>query len=119
MTFVSVAEAAHHLGIDVKTLHRWLGDSQLPLQSHPCDGRKKGVCDEHLQILACLHHRHVPSLSQEPPRPISSEVPPLPAALLALPEQLTALHAHMAALQLQVADLTSLMKHHLPEPPSR
>jgi hypothetical protein len=117
MTFFSVAQATTLLGIDAKTLRRWLEDAQISLQSHPRDGRKKGVCDEHLQILACLHHRHVPSLSQEPPRPISSEVPLLPAALLALPEQLTALHAHMATLQLQVADLTSLMKQHRPEPP--
>jgi hypothetical protein len=42
MTCVSVAEASHHLGIDVKTRHRWLGDAQLPLQCHPGDGRKKG-----------------------------------------------------------------------------
>jgi transposase-like protein len=30
MTFVSVAQAARRLGIDAKTLHRWLSEAQLP-----------------------------------------------------------------------------------------
>src|SRR6266568_5615580 len=65
MTFVSVAEAARHLGIDVKTLRRWLADAQLPLQSHPYDGRKKGMSLEHLQVLARLHQRILASLPPE------------------------------------------------------
>jgi len=32
MTFVSFAQATRSLGIDAKTLHRWLADAQLPLQ---------------------------------------------------------------------------------------
>src|SRR6266481_5002778 len=43
MPFVSLAQAARRLGMDVKTLHRWLADAQLPWHSHPHDGRKKGV----------------------------------------------------------------------------
>lgn len=101
MTFVSVAEAAHHLGIDVKTLRRWLADAQFPLQGHPCDGRKKGMSQERLQVLAHLHQRSLASLP---------EVPPLPDALLALPEQLSALQAQVSALQQQIADLTLLLK---------
>ena len=54
MTFVSLAQAARRLGIDAKTLHRWLADAQLALQSHPHDGRKKGVSSEHLHLLAHL-----------------------------------------------------------------
>src|SRR5207237_1061612 len=34
MTFVSLAQATRSLGIDAKTLHRWLADAPLPLQSH-------------------------------------------------------------------------------------
>ena len=45
MTFVSLADACRRLGIDAKTLRRWLEDAQLPLQSHPRDGRKKGVSE--------------------------------------------------------------------------
>ncbi len=112
MTFVSVAQAAHHLGIDVKTLHRWLGDAQLPLQSHPGDGRKKGMSAEHLQLLARLHQRSLASLPEVPPAPVKSEVPPLPPALLEMPEQLSSLQAQIAALQQQVTDLTRLLQSH-------
>ncbi len=114
MTFVSVAEAACHLGIDVKTLRRWLCDAQLSLQCHPHDGRKKGMSLEHLQVLARLHQRCLAPLFQEPPAPVKSEVPPLPAELLALPEQLSALQTQIAALQQQVADLTRLVTQHEP-----
>jgi len=116
MTFVSVAEAACHLGIDAKTLRRWLADAQLPLQSHPHDGRKKGMSQEHLQGLARLHQRSLAPLPQEPPAPVTSAGPPLPAALLALPERLDALQTQIAALQQQVADLTRLLTQHGQEP---
>src|SRR5437868_8479892 len=100
MTFVSVAQASRRLGVDAKTLHRWLGEAQIPLHSSPQDGRKKGVSSDHLQVLARLHQR---SLTPLP------EVPELAAALLALPERLVALQAQIAALQQQVADLTLLL----------
>ena len=31
MIFVSLADACRHLGVDAKTLHRWLADAQLSL----------------------------------------------------------------------------------------
>jgi len=108
MTFVSVAQGCRRLGVDAKTFRRWLTDAQIPLQSHPGDGRKKGVSSEQLQALACLHQR---SLAPPP-----SEMPPLPAALLALPEQFGALQAQISALQQQVAELTRLLEQHGPEP---
>ena len=114
MTFVSVAEAAHHLGIDAKTLRRWLADAQLLLQNHPGDGRKKGMSSDHLQILARLHQRSLPS--EVPPIHVNSEAPPLPAALLELPEQLSALQTQIALLQQQVADLTRLLQMREPAP---
>ncbi len=110
MTFVSVAQASHHLGIDVKTLHRWLCDAQLPLQSHSGDGRKKGISFEHLQLLARLHQRSLTSLPEMPPAPHPDALPALPTALLALPEQLSTLQTHIAALQQQVADLGHLLQ---------
>ncbi len=116
MTFVSVAQACHRLGIDAKTLRRWLVDAQLPLQSHPHDGRKKGVSHEHLQALARLHHRSLAPLPLESPAPLPGEMPPLPAALLALPETLCALQTQIAALQQQMADLTRLLEQHGPGP---
>jgi hypothetical protein len=112
MTFVSLAQACRRLGIDVKTLRRWLADAQLPLQSHLRDGRKKGVSHQHLHLLAHLHHRSLASLPQEPPAPVDGEGPPLPYALLALPETLCALQAQVTALHQQVADLTRLLQQH-------
>ena len=116
MTFVSLADACRHLGIDAKTLRRWLAEAQLPFHGHPHDGRKKGVSSEHLQVLARLHHRSLAPLPQEPPAPVADEGPPLPAALLALPETLGALQAQIAAVQQQVADLTRLLQQHAHPP---
>jgi hypothetical protein len=118
MTFVSVAEAARHLGIDVKTLRRWLADAQFPLQSHPCDGRKKGMSQEHLQVLARQHQRSLVSLPEVPPASVPTKVSPLPDALLALPEQLFTLQAQVSALQQQIADLTLLLQPQA-HPPER
>ena len=112
MTFVSVAQACRRLGIDAKTLRRWLADAQLPLQAHSHDGRKKGVSSEHLQVLARLHQRSLVLLPPEPSAPVPGDLSPLPDALLALSEQLRALQAQVAALQQQVAELTHLLQQH-------
>lgn len=109
MSFLSLVDACRELGIDAKTLRRWLGQAQLPLVSHPCDGRKKGLRGEQLQQLAALHHRALPSATAVATQPAC----PLPASLLALPEQLATLQEQLAALQQQVRDLTQLL-----EPPA-
>jgi DNA-binding transcriptional MerR regulator len=120
MIFVSVAEAARHLGIDAKTVHRWLADAQLPLQSHPHDGRKQGVSREQVHQLARLHQRSLAPLPlEEPPAPHPDELPALPAALLALPEQLSTLQAQISTLQQQVAALTLLLQQQLYPPVSQ
>lgn len=118
MTIVSLADACRCLGIDAKTLHRWLTDAQLPLLPHPCDGRKKGVSAEHLHLLARLHQRCLAPLCEEPSVPEASQGPELPAALLALPEQLDALQAQISALHQQVAALTRLLQPPAPVPTS-
>src|SRR5947207_7865725 len=105
MTFVSLAEAARRLGIDVKTMHRWLAEAQISLHSYPEDGRKKGVSQEHLQVLARLHQRSLAPLPEESAAPQALAPPELSAALLAVPEQLASLQAQISALQHQVADL--------------
>jgi len=109
MTFVSVAQATRSLGIDAKTLHRWLADAQLPLPCHPHDGRKKGVSDEHLQVLARLHHRRLACSQEQEPAQLPCPLTTVPADLLALPEQLAAMQAQLAALQQQMTALTRLM----------
>lgn len=115
MTFVSLADACRCLGVDAKTLHRWLDDAQFPLHSHPRDGRKKGVSGEHLDLLARLHHRSLVSPSQQPP-PGPADQPPLSAALLALPETLDALQAQITVLQQQIAELTHVLKPQVRSP---
>src|SRR6185437_8118053 len=67
---------------------------------------------------ARLHQRSLASLPPEPPATVPSNLPPLPAAFLTLPETLSALQAQITALQHQVADLTSLLQRHLPQPVS-
>ena len=116
MTFISLAEATSRLGIDAKTLRRWLAEAHIPLHSHPGDGRKKGVSQEHLQVLARLHQRRLASSVEEEPAQLPCQITTWPAELLSLPEQLSAMQAQLAALQQQVTDLTRLMTHHGPEP---
>lgn len=116
MTFVSLAEATRRLGIDVKTLHRWLAEAQISLHCHPEDGRKKGVSEEHLHVLARLHQRSLTPLCEVPSVPVASPVPELAAAVLTLPQQLCLLQAQIAALQVQVGNLTRLLMQHGPEP---
>jgi hypothetical protein len=118
MTFVSVAQATTRLGIDAKTLRRWLADAQLSLHSHPHDGRKKGLSDEDLQMLARLHLRSLTPFPLQPPASSADELPTLGGTLLALPERLDALQAQLAALQQQVAALTVLLQQPLPQPTS-
>ena len=116
MTFISVAQATRRLGIDAKTLRRWLAEAQLALQSHPHDGRKKGVSAEELHLLAQRHQRSLAPLPQEPSAPGADELPALGAARLSLPERLDALQTQIAALQQQVTDLTRLLTQHRQEP---
>src|SRR5260221_10006948 len=109
MIFFSVADACRHLGIDPKTLHRWLAHAHLSLQAHPGDARKHGLSEDDLRQLARLHQRALPLLPALPPAPLSAE-------LLALPQTLNALHAQLTALQQQVADLTHLLQPHIHPP---
>jgi len=49
------------LGIHPKTLHHWLTQAQMPLHPHPTDARLKCLTWEHVQQLAALHARPLPS----------------------------------------------------------
>lgn len=112
MTVVSLAQAASRLGIDTKTLHRWLLDAQLPLHHDPHDARTKGVSEEDLHLLASLHQRRLAG-SQEP-APLPGPHPAWPADLLSLPEQLACLHTQLLTLHQQVTTLTHLLQQHAP-----
>ena len=107
MTIISLTDACQRLGIDAKTLRRWLIQAELPLVPDAQDARKKGVAIGHLHQLALLHHRRLlPDASEPDPAEVQTS---LPAAVLALPEQLSVLHQQIEAVQQQVADLHRLL----------
>jgi uncharacterized coiled-coil protein SlyX len=70
MTLLSVADGARLLGIHPKTLRHWLKEAHVPLVAHPTDARITCVTEEHLQQVASLHDRPLPSS-------VSSQVPAL------------------------------------------
>ncbi len=114
MLFVSLADACRHLGIDPKTLRRWLAHAHLSLQPHPSDGRKHGLSEDHLRLLARLHQRSLAALPHaEPAPPVPVALPP---ELLALPATLCALQTQVRALQQQLTDLTCLLQQHAQPP---
>ena len=115
---MSVAEATQCLGIDAKTLRRWLAEARLPVHRHPGDGRKKGVSAEHLQVLARLHQRRLAGQPAEAPAPPPGTGLELSDVLLALPERLDAVQAQLTALEQQVAALTHLLRQPVPPPAS-
>ncbi len=98
MALLPVADGARLLGIHPKTLHHWLKEAKMPLAIHPTDARIKCVSQEHLQQVASLHDRSLPSpvlldtasppvLSQLPtlPVPANEREPASPASLLLTP----------------------------------
>ena len=118
MTFVSLAGCCRHLGIDPKTLRRWLASAPFSLQSPAHDARQKGLTQDQLRWLATTHHRSLPTLPQEPSQPVpvpQAQAPALPADLLEVLGALRALPSQLAALQEQLADLTHQLAH-LAEP---
>ncbi|HVB60763.1 MAG TPA: hypothetical protein VNE61_06165 [Ktedonobacteraceae bacterium] len=114
MTFMALADCCRHLGVDPKTLRRWLTQAQFPLQPHPGDGREKGITTDQLRLLATAHHRSLPSLPGAQPSPAPAqpapEPSPLPADLLELLQYLRAVPAQLASMQQQLAALTARLE---------
>jgi hypothetical protein len=67
MTILPVTDSARLLGIHPKTLHHWLKEANMPLVAHPTDARIKCVTEEHLQRVARLRSRPLPSAASFPP----------------------------------------------------
>lgn len=107
----SLTQAACCLGIDAKTLRRWLNEAQLP--SHPQDARQKGINQQQIEQLVRLHQRSLAS------SPLHSLLPPSSEPTLAtLSAMASALHEQIATLQ-QVATLTHLLQQSERPPQSR
>ncbi len=126
MALLPVADGARLLGIHPKTLHHWLKEARMPLATHPTDARIKCVSQEHLQQVASLHDRSLPSPvrldttsppvpSQLPtfPVPANEGEPPSPAGLFPTPhvsdaeltQKLACLESRLDTLQEQIAQL--------------
>lgn len=112
MSFFSVADCCRHLGIDPKTLRRWLAQAQLSLSPHPTDARKQGLGELALREVARQHQRDLPALPHSPLERPPDAVVSWPSALLALPAHLEAVQHQMAALQEQVMALTQALANH-------
>jgi hypothetical protein len=114
MTLIALTECCRRLGIDGKTLRRWLAQAQLPVEAHPSDARCKGLSSDHLLLLASAHHRRLTGLPPECPAPASTapppELPELLAELLTALQTLSALPTQIAAVQQQLAELTALLQ---------
>ncbi|BCL77958.1 hypothetical protein ccbrp13_36180 [Ktedonobacteria bacterium brp13] len=57
MTMLSLTVGCRLLGVDPKTLRRWVQAANVPVVSHPSDGRIKGIASEHVVQLASIHTR--------------------------------------------------------------
>jgi hypothetical protein len=114
MSLLSLADGCRQLGIDAKTLRRWLASAPFTVQPHPHDARRMGLTQEQLRWLASAHHRSLPMLpqgsSQSAPVP-AAQAAPVPDDLYEVFVALRGLPAQVAALQEQVADLTSHLSH--------
>ena len=101
MTTFSVTECCSLLGIDPKTMRRWLIQADISTQNDPQDARIKCMTDEQLQYLAVLHHRllhkrkEVPAPQQDFSVPLQQEMDLLKERCASLEAQLTSLHAQL------------------------
>lgn len=137
MTLVPLTDCCHLLGIDAKTLRKWLQHAHLPLAAHPTDARLKCLTIEQVQQLATLYGRpHLapasapPALLERASSRLAKEMPPpadllpdapppktlsrLPAPILQeadLIEKLACLERSVATMQEQLAQLALALLH--------
>ncbi len=113
MSFVSLTQAAQALGIDPKTLRRWLTQGQVPVLSHPSDARLKGLNESALHELARQHGRQV-SRASTPNLPLPqrwADGSTVPQEVL---DQLAQLHEHLLTVQQHLAVLTQRLEPAVP-----
>lgn len=123
MTLVSLTHCSHLLGLDPKTLRRWMSLSGICAQPHPADARLKCLTPQQVQQLAQAHRRTLadevqPALSAPTTAnrvlspPVGSDVLLDGGALVfsELTKQLGSLQAHVATLEQQLTLLTDRLQ---------
>jgi transposase-like protein len=101
MNMFSLMECCSLLGIDPKTMRRWLIQAGISTQNDPQDARRKCITGEELQHLAVLHHR----LLHE-----RKEVSALKPEMDLMKQQCTSLEAQLTELHAQLHQLTQEMQ---------
>ena len=106
MTLLPFTDCCLLLGVDPKTLRRWLQSANLSFSLHPIDARLKCLTPSQLQHLASLHGRPLP----DPLPTLASTAQAAQDAKASverdLQHLLTHLQTQVAALQAQVTELT-------------
>jgi hypothetical protein len=113
MASFSLALSCQMLGVDPKTLRRWLRLAQCSPRPDPLDARTHCLTLQQLQQLARLHARPLPTAPPIPsvPSPVPAAAPPPPASPpdAELRAALLSLQDRVSLLQEQVTQLTAAL----------
>ena len=111
MTLFSFTTSCHCLGVDPKTLRRWLHAASLACCPHPADARLTCLTLSQIEMLAQVHNRLLlltPPASS-PLEPSGASVPPSASSLdsdtSAHTQQITLLQQQITSLQTQLVEL--------------
>jgi hypothetical protein len=127
MTLIAQHVCCSLLGIDPKTLRRWLTLAQICWLPHPSDARCRCLTPAHLQYLAAIHQRPLTaSLTEEAPLPDPHLVDETNTAnidevassssIFELREQVSQLQTTITTLQQQLTQLTLDLLHERAQP---
>lgn len=111
MTLFSFTTSCHCLGVDSKTLRRWLHAARLACCPHPADARLTCLTLSQLELLAQVHNRPLllTSPASSPLEPSGASVPASASSLDSDTsphmQPITLLQQQIASLQTQVAEL--------------
>ncbi|HEU5374091.1 MAG TPA: hypothetical protein VFV38_01505 [Ktedonobacteraceae bacterium] len=120
MTLIAQHACCSLLGIDPKTLRRWLALTQISWLPDPTDARRRCLTPAHLQYLAAIHQRPLTAPLAEdvqPPVPHPAGDPSTPhiddasssSSISELREQVSQLQTTITTLQQQLTQLTPLI----------
>jgi hypothetical protein len=123
MMIIPQSDCCTMLGIDPKTLRNWMRHAALRFSPHPTDARLKCLAMEHIEQLATLHGRPLPSPVSASPFPqegsgqatpvweLAASLAPTSDLVPASPSEEMALRTSVASLQRSVATLQEQLAH--------